>query len=75
MNRKICVVTGSRADYGLFYPILIKIKESRMLDLQLITSSSHHSSELGSTYKIIEEDGFVIDKKINNLFFTLITFN
>jgi GDP/UDP-N,N'-diacetylbacillosamine 2-epimerase (hydrolysing) len=68
MNRKICVVTGSRADYGLFYPILIKIKESRMLDLQLITSSSHHSSELGSTYKIIEEDGFVIDKKINNLF-------
>ena len=68
MNRKICVVTGSRAEYGLFYPILIKIKESRMLDLQLITSSSHHSSEFGSTYKLIEEDGFIIDKKIDNLY-------
>ena len=68
MNRKICVVTGSRSEYGLFYPILIKIKESRMLDLQLITSSSHHSSEFGSTYKLIEEDGFIIDKKIDNLY-------
>ena len=55
MNRKICVVTGSRSEYGLFYPILIKIKESLVLDLQLITSSSHYSSELGSTYKQIEE--------------------
>jgi len=67
VNRKICVVTGSRAEYGLFYPILIKIKESPILDLQLITSSSHHSIELGSTYKLIEQDGFIIDKKINNL--------
>jgi UDP-hydrolysing UDP-N-acetyl-D-glucosamine 2-epimerase len=66
MNRKICVVTGSRSEYGLFYPILIKIKESLVLDLQLITSSSHYSSELGSTYKQIEEDGFIIDKKIDN---------
>jgi GDP/UDP-N,N'-diacetylbacillosamine 2-epimerase (hydrolysing) len=66
MNRKICVVTGSRSEYGLFYPILIKIKESPVLDLQLITSSSHYSSELGSTYKQIEEDGFIIDKKIDN---------
>ena len=68
MNRKICVVTGSRAEYGLFYPILIKIKQSPILDLQLITSSSHLSSELGSTYKIIEDDGFIIDKKIDNLY-------
>ncbi len=68
MNRKVCVVTGSRAEYGLFYPILIKIKESALLDLQLITSSSHHSSELGLTYKIIEEDGFNINKKIDNLY-------
>ena len=67
MNRKICVVTGSRAEYGLLYPILVKIKESMILDLQLITTSSHHSSEFGYTYKLIEDDGFLIDEKINNL--------
>ena len=56
INRKICVVTDSRAEYGLFYPILVKIKESPKLDLQLITTSSHHSSEFGDTYKLIEDD-------------------
>jgi len=67
-KRKICVVTGSRAEYGLFYPILIKIQESNKLELQLISTSSHHSSEYGLTYKQIENDGFTIDDKINNLF-------
>jgi len=45
INRKIWVVIGSRAEYVLFYPILVKIQESNKLDLQLITTSSHHSSE------------------------------
>jgi len=67
-KRKICVVTGSRAEYGLFYPILIKLQTSNKLQLQLITTSSHHSSEYGLTYKEIENDGFTIDDKINNLF-------
>jgi UDP-hydrolysing UDP-N-acetyl-D-glucosamine 2-epimerase len=67
-KRKICVVTGSRAEYGLFCPILIKIQESNKLELQLISTSSHHSSEYGLTYKQIENDGFTIDDKINNLF-------
>jgi GDP/UDP-N,N'-diacetylbacillosamine 2-epimerase (hydrolysing) len=67
INRKICVVTGSRAEYGLFYPILIKIQESTKLDLQLVTTSSHHSIEFGLTYKQIEDDGFFIDEKIKNL--------
>jgi UDP-hydrolysing UDP-N-acetyl-D-glucosamine 2-epimerase len=62
------VVTGSRAEYGLFCPILIKIQESNKLELQLISTSSHHSSEYGLTYKQIENDGFTIDDKINNLF-------
>ena len=64
-KRKICVITGSRADYGLFYPVLIKIQESSQLDLQLITTSSHHSSEFGLTSGQIEDDGFYIDEKIN----------
>lgn len=67
INRKICVVTGSRAEYGLFYPIILKIKESSDLHLQLITTSSHHSRQHGFTYKEIENDGFVIDEKIDNL--------
>ena len=67
-KRKICVVTGSRAEYGLFFPILNKIQESNKLELQLISTSSHHSSEYGLTYKQIENDGFTIDDKINNLF-------
>ena len=69
-KRKVCVVTGSRADYGLFYPILNKIQESNKLELQLISTSSHHSSEYGLTYKQIESDGFNIDDKIENLYLT-----
>ena len=69
-KRKVCVVTGSRAEYGLFYPILNKIQESNKLELQLISTSSHHSSEYGLTYKQIESDGFNIDDKIENLFLT-----
>ena len=67
-KRKICAVTGSRAEYGLLCPILIKIQESNKLELQLISTSSHHSTEHGLTYKQIENDGFTIDDKINNLF-------
>ena len=69
-KRKICVVTGSRAEYGLFCPILIKIQESNKLELQLISTSSHHSSEYGLTYKQIENDGFNIVDKIENLYLT-----
>ena len=69
-KRKVCVITGSRAEYGLFYPILNKIKESNKLKLQLITTSSHHSSEFGLTYKQIESDGFNIVDKIENLYLT-----
>ena len=66
-KRKVCVVTGTRAEYGLFYPILKKIQESSKLKLQLIVTSAHLSIEFGLTYKEIEED-FLIDDKIDNLF-------
>jgi len=67
IKKKICVVTGSRSEYGLFFPILIKIKESIELELQLITTSSHHSFDFGLTYEQIERDGFIINEKIKNL--------
>ena len=66
--RKVCVVTGSRSEYGLLYPILIKIQRSNKLELQLISTSSHHSSKFGNTHIEIENDGFQIDEKIKNLY-------
>ena len=66
-KRKICIVTGTRAEYGLFYPIMKKIQDSDKLELQLIVSTMHLSEEFGSTYKQIEKDGFTIDEKIENL--------
>lgn len=65
--RKICVITGTRADYGLFYPILKKIEASEKLELQLIATTMHLSSEFGLTYEQIIKDGFKVDEKIENL--------
>ena len=67
-KRNVCVVTGTRAEYGLLYPILKKIQSSSGLKLQLVATSAHLSSEFGLTYNQIEKDGFVIDEKIDNLF-------
>ncbi len=66
-KRKICVVTGTRAEYGLFYPIMKKIEGSEKLVLQVIASTMHLSEEFGLTYQQIEKDGFRIDEKIENL--------
>jgi len=66
-KRKVCVVTGTRAEYGLFYPILKKIQASDSLVLQLVASTMHLSSEFGLTYEEIEKDGFILDDKIENL--------
>ncbi len=66
-RRKICVVTGSRADYGHLYWLLREIKDDIELSLQLIATGAHLSARYGMTYKDIESDGFRIDKKINIL--------
>ncbi len=63
-KRKICVVTGSRAEYGLLYWLLKEIKSDKKLKLQLIVTGMHLSPKFGSTYKEIEKN-FNIDKKIN----------
>ena len=62
--RKVCVVTGSRAEYGLLYLLLKKISASPSLELQLIVTGMHLSPEFGVTYREIEKDGFRIDKKV-----------
>lgn len=66
-KRKICVVTGTRAEYGLFYPVMKQIEVSEKLTLQVIASTMHLSEEFGLTYQQIEKDGFRIDEKIENL--------
>ena len=64
--RKICVVTSTRAEYGLLYWLLKEIKADSALELQLIVTGMHLSPEFGLTYKEIEKD-FKIDKKIEIL--------
>ena len=66
-KKKICVVTGTRAEYGLFFPIMKKIQSSSFLELQVVATTMHFSEEFGNTHKQIEKDGFFIDEKIENL--------
>lgn len=65
--KKICVITGTRADYGLLRPLIKRIKEDKELKLQLIATGMHLSPEFGLTYKEIESDGLQIDEKIEML--------
>ncbi len=65
--RKICIVTGSRAEYGLLSGLMASIKADPDLQLQIIATNMHLSPEFGLTYKEIENDGFHIDKKVQML--------
>lgn len=58
--KKVCVITGTRAEYGLLKPLIQKIENDSKLKLQLVATGMHLSPEFGLTYKEIEEDGFVI---------------
>ena len=62
--RKICVVTGTRAEYGLLSRLMRMIKDSQETLLQLIVTNMHLSSKYGNTYREIENDGFTIDRKV-----------
>ena len=65
--RKICVITGSRAEYGLLSGLMKAIHEDADLQLQIIATNMHLSPEFGLTYREIEKDGFAIDKKVEML--------
>lgn len=67
--KKICVVSGSRSEYGLLYWLLKEINLNSKFKLQFIVTGSHLSKEFGETYKQIKLDGFKIDKKIEILKF------
>jgi GDP/UDP-N,N'-diacetylbacillosamine 2-epimerase (hydrolysing) len=65
--RKICVITGTRAEYGLLRWVMQGIKDAPELVLQIIATGMHLSPEFGLTYKAIEQDGFQIDRKVETL--------
>ena len=66
-EKKVCIVTGTRAEYGILSQLIKKIKEDNEVKLQLIVTGMHLSPEFGLTYRQIEEDGFFIDEKIEIL--------
>ena len=68
MSRKITVITGTRAEYGLLYPVMRAIQNHPKLDLSIIATGMHLSPEHGYTVKEIENDGFEIDVTVDMLF-------
>jgi len=67
MSRRICVVTGTRAEYGLLRILMQGIRVDAQLELQTVVTGMHLSPEFGSTYLAIEADGFCIDRKVEML--------
>ena len=65
--RKICIITGTRAEYGLLRMVMQGIKDDPELTLQIIATGMHLSPEFGLTYREIEHDGFRIDRKVEML--------
>ncbi|MDW2796631.1 UDP-N-acetylglucosamine 2-epimerase [Clostridium boliviensis] len=61
---RLCVVTGSRAEYGLLVPLIRKIKEDLDFKLQLLVTGTHLDSRYGLDYQTMEQDGFEIDETV-----------
>ena len=65
--KKVCVVTGSRSEYGLLKWLMKDLQESDKIDLKIIVTGSHLSEKFGYSYREIIEDGFNIDAEVNVL--------
>jgi GDP/UDP-N,N'-diacetylbacillosamine 2-epimerase (hydrolysing) len=65
---RICVITGTRAEYGLLRPVMRAIQNSDQCELRLIVAGMHLSHEFGDTYIEIENDGFHIDARVDMTF-------
>ena len=61
--KKVCIVTGTRAEYGLLRPIIKKVDNGADMELQLVATGMHLSPEFGLTYQEIEQDGFAITER------------
>lgn len=67
MSRKICIITGTRAEFGLLRWLMEEVQASETLELQVIATGMHLSPEFGLTYREIERAGFKIDVKVEML--------
>ena len=65
---KICIVTGSRSEYGLLRWLIEEVKNDNDLHLQLVVTGTHLSPEYGLTHSAIEKDGYCIDEKVEMRF-------
>jgi UDP-hydrolysing UDP-N-acetyl-D-glucosamine 2-epimerase len=65
--RSISVVSVSRADYGIYHPLLTRLSQEPGLELSILVTGMHLSPEFGSTFRVIEQDGFQIADKIETL--------
>jgi len=63
-RKKIAIVTSTRAEYGLLYPIIKKMKADANFTTELVVTGTHLQKEFGDTYNLIERDGLKIDAKI-----------
>lgn len=67
MKKKIAVLTATRAEYGLLKPLIKELDKVEDFDVRLAITGAHLSAEFGLTYQEIENDGFIIDEKIEIL--------
>jgi UDP-hydrolysing UDP-N-acetyl-D-glucosamine 2-epimerase len=65
LSKKICVVTGSRSDYGLLYWPLSILRENKKFNLSIIVTGMHLATQFGETWQDIERDGFEISAKVD----------
>lgn len=61
--KKVCVITGTRAEFGLLKPLIQRIDQDGELEMQLVVTGMHLSPEFGLTYREIEEAGFEITER------------
>lgn len=66
-DKRVCVVTATRAEYGLLYWLLRSLADEPGVDLRIIATGSHLAQAYGLTYREIESDGFIIDRKVDML--------
>ena len=69
MNKTVCLITGTRAEWGLLRPVAEQLRESRDLKLRLIVTGAHLSPAFGETVREIEAAGFLPDERIDILKF------
>lgn len=64
---KVCIITATRAEYGIFKPLLAELSKNKDIDLQIIATGTHLSNKYGHTIDMIMADGFKVNKQVDIL--------